>query len=153
MNNFKFSVFVYVFIASVFAHLSGFGQDSQCPTPKIQREIEIARKIYETNGYKQISSGAKNFFSANEDREFVTLQANKSYIFVFKTEKLIDQTSLSLLNSYNNVVQSVFAETGAERNSIVMDYKPNFSGEYTMVLKTVDYTGRSVCGSWLVLEK
>ena len=128
-------------------------QNQPCQNDKIIMEINIARQYYKAKHYNEVITGTNSFFSANEYREFIDLKAGKSYIFIFKTEKLIDQTSLSLLNSYNIVVQSIFRETGQERSSIIMEYRPNFTGTYTMVLKTVDYTGRSVCGSWIVLEK
>ena len=137
----------------MFSSVHLFAQNQPCENEKISREIEAAKTFYQAKNYTLKTTGTNNFFSANEYREFVELKANKSYVFVFKTEKLIDQTSLSLLNAYNIVVQSVFRETGQERSSIILEYTPYTSGTYAMVLKTVDYTGRSVCGSWVIFEK
>ncbi len=148
-------IFLRLFLLNIFLFLSVhlFAQNQPCENEKIAREIDAAKTFYQGKNYTLLTSGSNNFFSANEYREFVELKTNKSYVFVFKTEKLIDQTSLSLLNAYNVVVQSVFKETGQERSSIILEYTPHNAGTYAMVLKTVDYTGRSVCGSWVIFEK
>ena len=145
---------VLVFVMLIFSFQKNvMAQQIECPNANVQREIGIAKKVNELRKYAELSEGFQVFASNSEHREDVNLKVNKRYIFIFKTDKLIDQTGLSVLNSNSLVVASMFRETGAERNSIVMQYTPNFTGTYTMVLKTVDYTGRTVCGSWIIMEK
>lgn len=127
--------------------------NQECDNNNINVAISAARVYYGGLQYVELSKGSNNFFSANEYREYIQLKANKDYVFVFKTEKLVDQSSLSLLNAYNVIVQSQFKETGQERNLVVMTYKPNYTGTYTLVLKTVDYSNKSVCGAWIIFEK
>jgi hypothetical protein len=126
---------------------------TNCENSKVKEEILKAITNFESKGYKQINGGSEEYVSTNENRHLVELKAGKTYLVILKTEPYVDQSSISVLNSYNVVVESTFRETGKDRNSVLLQYAPNFTGRYTIVLKMVDYSERTVCGSWVVLEK
>jgi hypothetical protein len=124
-----------------------------CFSQSVTNEINTTIANYERNGYKKIKTGSEEYQSTVENQHVVQLISGKSYLFFLKTEPYIDQSSIVIYNKYNVVVQSVFRETGNERNSVMVQYTANSSGLYSASFKMVDYSGRSVCGSWLIMEK
>jgi hypothetical protein len=123
--------------------------DSSAPAKEIKKSIDFYAKY----GYKPFLWGSNECISTFENRLNVKLTGNKSYLIVFKTEKYIDQSSICIFNNYNIVVQSAFKETGMDRHSVMLQYTPILSGTYGVVLKTVDFSGRTVCGSWMIFER
>lgn len=123
--------------------------DSSAPAMEIKKSIEFYGKY----NYKPYLWGSNECISTFENRFNVKFTGGKSYLIVFRTEKYIDQSSICILNNYNTVVQSAFKETGTDRHSVMLQYTPLLSGNYGMILKTVDFSGRTVCGAWMIYER
>jgi hypothetical protein len=123
--------------------------DSSAPALEIKKSIDF----YSKYNYKPFLWGSTECISTFENRFNVKLIGGKSYLIIFRTEKYIDQSSICVLNNYNTVVQSAFKETGIERHSVMLQYNPIVSGTYGMILKTVDFSGRTVCGAWMIFER
>ncbi|MEY4876014.1 MAG: hypothetical protein RL708_1163 [Bacteroidota bacterium] len=148
-----FIVFIWCILVSI--NHSSFAQsnNTNCENQKVIEAIQKSVTNFESKGYIKINGGSEAYVSTNENRHSVELKAGKTYLILLKTEPYVDQSSISVLNSYNVVVESTFRETGKDRNSVLLQYVPNFTGKYTIVLKMVDYSERTVCGTWVILEK
>lgn len=123
--------------------------DSSAPAKEIKNSIAFYGKY----NYKPYLWGSTECISTFENRFNVKLIGGKNYLIVFRTEKYIDQSSICVLNNYNIVVQSAFKETGKDRHTVMLQYSPVLTGTYGMILKTVDFSGRTVCGSWMIFER
>jgi hypothetical protein len=124
-----------------------------CFSQSVTNEIKTTIANYERNGYALVKTGSEEYQSTVENKHVVQLVAGKSYLFFLKTEPYVDQSSIVLANNYGVVVQSVFRETGTERNSVMLQYSASSNGLYNASFKMVDYSGRSVCGSWLIMSR
>ncbi len=120
---------------------------------EVGKEYANLTALFTAKGFKIKKSKETAFVSGTETNETINLTAGKEYVILLVTEKMIDQSGISILNRFGLIVVSNFKETGSDRHLVMVQYKPVASGDYTLALKTIDFLGRTVCGYWCVFER
>lgn len=120
---------------------------------QVSQEQNTLVSLFKEKGFIVKTGKEMRFISGNEVKEKLTLTANKQYVLLMITEKMIDQSGISLLNAYGLIVNSTFKETGSDRHLVLIEYKPTTSGDFTAAFKMIDFAGRTVCGYWTLFEK
>ncbi len=120
---------------------------------QVSQEQNTLVSLFKEKGFLVKTSKEMRFISGNEVKEKLSLTGGKQYVLMMVTEKMIDQSGISLLNSFGFIVSSTFKETGNDRHLILIEYKPTTSADFIAAFKMIDFAGRTVCGFWTLFEK
>jgi hypothetical protein len=120
---------------------------------QVGQEQNTLMSLFKEKGFIVKTGKEMRFMSGNEVKEKLTLTGGKQYVLMMITEKMIDQSGISLLNSFGLIVASTFKETGSDRHLILIEYKPTTTADFTAAFKMIDFAGRTVCGFWTLFEK
>ncbi len=120
---------------------------------QVTQEQNTLVSLFVEKGFVVKTGKEMRFISGNEVKEKLSLAGNKQYVLMMVTEKMIDQSGISLLNSYGLIVSSTFKETGNDRHLILIEYKPSSTADFIAAFKMIDFAGRTVCGYWTLFEK
>ncbi len=120
---------------------------------QVSQEQNTLVSLFKEKGFIVKTGKEMRFISGNEVKEKLTLTGGKQYVLMLITEKMIDQSGISLLNSYGLIVSSSFKETGSDRHLILIEYKASTTADFTAAFKMIDFAGRTVCGYWTLFEK
>ena len=120
---------------------------------QVSQEQNTLVSLFKEKGFVVKTGKEMRFISGNEVKEKLTLTGGKNYVLMMVTEKMIDQSGISLLNSFGLIVSSTFKETGNDRHLILIEYKPTATADFTAAFKMIDFAGRTVCGFWTLFEK
>lgn len=119
----------------------------------VGQEQNTLVSLFTEKGFSVKTGKEMRFASGSEVKEKLVLTGGKQYVLMMITEKMIDQSGISLLNSYGLIVSSSFKETGSDRHLILIEYKPSTTADFTAAFKMIDFAGRTVCGYWTLFEK
>jgi hypothetical protein len=120
---------------------------------QVSQEQNTLVSLFKEKGFVVKTGKEMRFISGNEVKEKLTLTGGKQYVLMMVTEKMIDQSGISLLNNFGLIVSSTFKETGNDRHLILIEYKPTTTADFTAAFKMIDFEGRTVCGFWTLFEK
>jgi len=142
-------LFSFFIVFTVLLAMSCLGQDCS----RVANEYQSFVEKIEAKGFK-ISNFKETVFSSGDEKKIISnLESNKEYVILLITEKRIDQSGISILNKFGLVVQSNFKETGSDRHFVIIQFNPISSGLYDIIFKTIDFSGRNVCGYYAIFEK